>query len=136
MSPGLKILLRRIERVVILLVALTVLAMLGLALLGPRYLAYRFTPRIEVETPAELEAAIETPLDRFTLHKAGRSYTLAIGPMVMWALPEGPPMYIFRPEGGLVDFTTDVGDAPEFSARWISGSDFDSLGWSPSDSIR
>lgn len=128
MSLRLKILFRYLERLALTLTLLLILWLMGQALLGPLYLAYRFTPPPGTATPQALEAAIGASLQRFTLHKDNRAYTLAVGPMLLWAMPEGPPVYIFDPRGGLIDATPDLGEDPAFVERWITGSDFEALG--------
>jgi hypothetical protein len=45
------------------------------------------------------------------------SHLLALGPLV-GPLPSGPSAYVFDSSGRLVDWTTDMGDAPRFEKKW------------------
>jgi len=135
LSPRVKRLFRRCERIAQAIVLLLVLALFGQAVLGPRYLAYRFTPSGRIDNPRQLEAAIGASVQTRTLQVEGRAYLLALGPMLMWAWPEGPPAYVFDAAGGLLDFTPDMGDDPAFLERWIIPSDFESSGGSIHDSL-
>ena len=136
MAISLKRLCRYLERLALTLGLLIVLLLMGQAVLGPRYLTYRFTPAADSVTLEEVEAAIGARLDRFTIHKQAQTYTLGMGPMLMWAMPEGPPAYVFDASGSLIEFTSDLGDDQAFVEEWITGSDFDAGDWSLSDAIR
>ncbi len=83
-------------------------------------------------------ASINSPSGRFTgateylaigrppqrvaqIEKDGKPYLVAYGPMDSWlALPSGPAAYVFGPDGTLVDWSLDVGEDPQFRARWPS----------------
>lgn len=93
-------------------------------LFGPLYLSYRFTPGSPSVDIAQLEREIGASLETHAIEVGGTAYTLGIGPMVMWAVPSGPPMYIFDAQGRLLDATPDVGDAPGFGEKWIRASGF------------
>ena len=50
---------------------------------------------------------------------ADESYNEVVGPWPpFYLIPSGPPVYIFDEAGVLVDWTSDVGDDPDFSRTW------------------
>ncbi|MEJ2456237.1 MAG: hypothetical protein P8103_19100 [Candidatus Thiodiazotropha sp.] len=128
-------LFRGLERLALVVFLLLLLVMLGPALIGPHYLAHRFSPSQAIATPEALETRLGVPLQRIQIQLQGEAYILAIAPMVMWAMPEGPPVYVFDVQDGLIDYTTDLGDDQDFVARWITASDFASSGWSIRDAL-
>ncbi len=134
-TKTLKRLFRGLERLALVVFLLLLLVMLGPALIGPHYLAHRFSPAQAIATPEALEASLGVPLQRVDIQLQGEAYILAIAPMVMWAMPEGPPVYVFDAEDGLIDYTTDLGDDQDFVARWITASGFASSGWSIRDAL-
>ena len=49
----------------------------------------------------------------------GKSHTIAYGPMSSWLLlSSGPSAYVFDETGRLVDWSSDIGDDPQFGDRW------------------
>jgi hypothetical protein len=49
----------------------------------------------------------------------GKRHVIAYGPMSSWLLlSSGPSAYVFDETGRLVDWSSDIGDDPEFDERW------------------
>lgn len=48
----------------------------------------------------------------------GKRHIIAYGPDRASELASGLPAYVFDETGRLVDWSTDIGDDPEFDARW------------------
>ncbi|MCU7915390.1 MAG: hypothetical protein KZQ65_05660 [Candidatus Thiodiazotropha sp. (ex Gloverina cf. vestifex)] len=101
-----------------------IIFVVGRAFISSLYLSYRFTPDESVTTYDQLEKSLGIVLDTRQLQVRGVAYILVIGPMVEWAAPSGPPMYLFAIDGRLLDFTPDVGEDQRFNEKWIFGSDF------------
>jgi len=94
---------------------------LGGALIGNRYyIPHRFTPREKAATIQQLEKDFDVKFQIRRVAAKGRDYILATAPMVGWAFPSGPPMYVFDSQGCLLDYTLDSGDDPAFMDRWWS----------------
>ncbi|MCU7828852.1 MAG: hypothetical protein KZQ85_07260 [Candidatus Thiodiazotropha sp. (ex Myrtea sp. 'scaly one' KF741663)] len=101
-----------------------IIFVVGRAFISSLYLSYRFTPDESVATYDQLKKSLGIALDTRQLQVRGMAYILAIGPMVEWATPSGPPMYLFAIDGRLLDFTPDVGEDRRFNEKWIFGSDY------------
>lgn len=57
------------------------------------------------------------------IEKKGSTYFIAYGPMDYGlAVPSGPAAYVFEESGALVDWSSDIGDDPGFTAEWPTGS--------------
>jgi hypothetical protein len=49
----------------------------------------------------------------------GRQHMIAYGPMSSWLLlSSGPSAYVFDDKGRLVDWSSDIGDDPQFDEQW------------------
>ena len=49
----------------------------------------------------------------------GKPHVIAYGPMSSWLmLSSGPSAYVFDDNGRLVDWSSDIGDDPQFDERW------------------
>jgi hypothetical protein len=112
-------------KVVKILLVVAIVGLLAYLLLpelaGPIYISRRFTPREGGATIEKLELSFGVKLKTREIAVQGVGYTLAEGPLVTWAVPSGPPMYVFDSQGHLLDYTLDVGDDPRFRDKWIHG---------------
>lgn len=79
------------------------------------------TPNGNFASLAEYLAQERRP-DRICEFTSGAvTYVMAYGPMDTWlAFPSGPAAYVFDRDGGLVDWSRDVGDDAAFAKRWPS----------------
>ena len=94
-------------------------SILGGTIIGNRYyIPHRFTPREKAATIQQLEKDFDVKFEVRRVTAKGRDYILATAPMVKWAFPSGPPMYVFDSQGRLLDYTLDSGDDPAFMDRW------------------
>ncbi|MCU7812449.1 MAG: hypothetical protein KZQ77_14660 [Candidatus Thiodiazotropha sp. (ex Notomyrtea botanica)] len=118
---------RKIELLVVFATLVFVVFIFGRVLIGPLYLSYRFTPDESTTTIDQLKEELGVVLETHRIETRGAAYTLAIGPMVMWAAPSGPPMYLFGSDGRLLDYTYDVGGDQGFFRKWIHGTNFRNL---------
>jgi len=118
---------RRLEKALFLAVLLVLILLVGPVLIGPRYIEYRFKPDRPSISLAQLERQVGATLQTYRVSRQGRVLTYALGPLLAWAVPSGPPIYVFDEEGRLLDYTLDAGDDQRFSNGWIVDSNFESL---------
>jgi hypothetical protein len=116
MKPG------RIKKVFEIILVVGILGLVGDLLLPPLigryYIAHRFTPHEKTATIQQLEKDFGVKLEVRHVTTKGRDYILATAPLMRWATPSGPPMYVFDSEGRLLDYTLDSGDDPRFMEKW------------------
>lgn len=110
MKPQLKRLLFILATIPFLIVGAAMLMFSGRAELVPNG-----------ETYAQWEVQFGKPsgkIARFV--KDGAVYYEVIGdyPKSFFAMPSGPPAYIFDRTGRLVDWCADTGEASEYNTRW------------------
>ncbi len=105
--------------IVRVLVALAVAA-IAMPFVGPLYVRWRFEPPSANATLKQVEASIGVPLaQRTVVAPGGQRYVVGTAPITTWAVPSGPPAYVFGPTGSLVDYTPDCGDDPRFASKWM-----------------
>jgi hypothetical protein len=58
--------------------------------------------------------------DQFAqVHENGKPHVIAYGPMSSWVLlSSGPSACVFDDTGRLVDWSSDIGDDPQFDQKW------------------
>jgi hypothetical protein len=107
----------------------TAKSLLGLAVLVMLYFAVVCFDRSTTNPGAQGQSiddflkAKRAPQKVERIEKEGQSYLFVTGrmsPLWIVTVPSGPPCYVFNASGRLVDWTSDVGDAPYFQEKWPS----------------
>lgn len=78
-------------------------------------------PGAEMSDMGAFVSAMPRPSAAFSLQINGKLYIELVGPTPSaLVLPSGPPAYVFD-DGQLVEWTSDLGDDPDFASRWHAG---------------
>ncbi len=100
---------------ILLVITMVVLGYILIPMIyGPFYISNRFKPPHLKVTIDEMEKKINAQLERSKHFIDNETLIIGKGPLIHWAIPSGPPMYVFDKEGILIDFSFDCGDDPEF----------------------
>lgn len=83
------------------------------------YIPKKFNPPHKNATIQEVETNLCANLIITDKIINTETYKIGEGPLLLWTMPSGPPMYIFNKEGILIDYTIDSGDDPEFKDKWL-----------------
>jgi hypothetical protein len=118
---------RRLEKGLFFAVMLALILLVAPVLIGPHYIEYRFKPARPSLTLVQLERQTGATLQTYRVNHQGREFTYALGPLLAWAAPSGPPIYVFDEAGRLLDYTLDAGDDQRFGNDWIAGSNLEEL---------
>jgi len=119
LTPDVRTTKMKIARAIVWTPIILLLAMILTWLASEFRYAARICPTGKADTYHDYRQKMNAPRRGNLLEKDGQQYYALFGKVDAWfALPSGPPVYVFDTNGVMVDWTSDSGEDPEFTRTW------------------